>query len=463
MNRATIFLLIISFTSIYFKVHAQVTMTLEEAVDYAIVRSQTMKLAQADIALADAQIREYKAQGIPQLNAFGNYNYYFAIPTQILPDFLGPSIDGRLLEYNLIDPSQIAPPSEVGIPAQFGTNHNLTVGVEASFMIFDASFFAGLKAIAKAKELAGKQTEQTEFEIKQQVIEAYILVAFTKKNMEFINKNIDNLSKTFRETKALYDNGFVEQLDVDRLELSLQNLELEKEKLQRMVDVSVNLLKFQMNFPVREDLQLTDDMDALLSKIALGETEVSSTYNYIDRPEYNSILAGSELNKLQIESIKSGYYPSLRGVLNYSNMLMRNDLFDPNENPWFPMSFAGVQLSIPIYDGSRRKAQLQQAQLELEKVNIQQNIFEQSMDLEVVNARKNLQNAESALTNRQKNLNLAERIYNTTQIKYNQGVGSSIETTQAERELYTSQAAYTEALYDVLKARFNLKKALGKI
>lgn len=448
----------------YPTLHAQESFTLEEAVQYALKESQNIKLSQADIGIANAQIKEYRAQGIPQVTGGANYNYYLAIPTQILPDFLGPAVDGRLLSYDLIEPSQVEPPSGAGLPAQFGTRNIVTVGAEASFMLFDAAFFTGLKAVSKAKDLAQKEFEQTEFEIRQNVTQAYMLVAYTQKNKTFIDKNLNNIRETRRETQALLNNGFVEQLDLDRLDLSYQNLEIEQEKLDRMLQVAVNLLKFQMDYPLDKEISLTDDLDDLEEKFQLTSEEIgTNTYQYNNRPEYNTIEAGRLLNELQIENIRSGYYPALRGVASYNTQLFRNDLFNGDEGGWFPNSYVGASLSIPIYDGNRRKAQIQQAKLELEKVNVQKRIFERSMDLEVANARESLRNAQSTLTSREKTLSLAERIFETTKIKYQEGVGSTVEMSQAERELYNAQSAYTEGIYDVLNARFDLKKALGNL
>lgn len=438
--------------------------SLDEAIDYALTNSNDIRLSQADISIADAQIKEYRASGLPQISASGEYNYFLAIPTQIIPDFLGPAVDGRLLTYSLIDPEQVIPPSGAGIPAQFGLRNSLTFGANASFMIFDASFFSGLKAISKAKDLARREYEQTEFQIKQNVIDAYLLVAFTDKNTSYLESNIENLKKNLEESKALYDNGFIEQLDIDRLELSLQSLEIELEKLSRSKSIAKNLLKFQMNFPLDEDINITDDLDVLSERFQVSEQQfINKEYTYQNRPEYQTIEAGKRLNDLQIENIRSGYYPKLQGFLTYSQQLFRNNLFDGDENGWFPNSIAGATLSIPIYDGSRRKAQITQAKLEREKVLVQQRAFEYAMDLEVTNARENYQNTLATVQNRKKNMDLAERIYDTTVIKYREGVGSSVETSQAERDLYTAQSNYTEAMYDLITATFDLKKALGDL
>jgi len=444
--------------------NAQNSFTLEQAIDFALVQSQSIKLSDADIAIADAQVKEYVASGIPQITGNANYTYFLAIPTQILPDFLGPAVDGRLLNYNLIDPEQIMPPMAGGVPAQFGLKNSVSIGGEASFMIFDPAFFSGLKAINKVKDLAKKQKEQTEYEIRQNITQAYALVAYTTANKEFLDKNLANLRKTLSDTKALFENGLVEELDVDRLELSMQILEVESEKLVRMTEVSTNLLKFQMNYPLQEKIVLADDLEVLQVKLAPGNEELGLVnYNYLNRPEYQTILAGRTLNETQIENIRSGYYPSLRGILSYSSQLFRNNLFDRDENGWFPNSFIGAGLSIPIYDGGRRKAQIQQAKIDLEKVNVQLQLFEYGMDLEVKNARENLENAKSTAAAREKNLKLAERIYNVTLTKYKEGVGSTVETSQAERELYNAQSAYTEALFDILNASLDLKKATGNL
>jgi outer membrane protein TolC len=211
-----------------FLIQAQQNFSLSEAVDYAIKESSRLKIQKFDIDDAKQQVREYYAIGLPKLKAGATYNYFLDIPTSILPDFLSPAVYGILFKENVIPSRDIDFGS--GFPAQFGTSHNLSGNIEFSTLLFDGSFFVGLKAQKLYQELIYKQIHQTEADVKYQVTKAYLSALSTEESIQIINKNISNLEKVYHEMSEINKAGFVEKLDVDRLELSLENLRTEKEK-----------------------------------------------------------------------------------------------------------------------------------------------------------------------------------------------------------------------------------------
>jgi outer membrane protein len=454
--------LVLFFLLLHQVLRSQSTFTLDEAVEYALRQSPAIKLANAEISISDAQIMEYKSIGIPKVNAGGTYTYYFAIPTQILPDFLGPAVDGRLLQYDLIDPAQVVPPSGAGLPAQFGTRNMVNLGIDASFMLFDPSFFAGLKAIKQSKTLAARQKENQIYVLKSNVTNAYLTHVYNQQVANSLINDVAVARKSLQDARIFFQNGFLEELDIDRLEFRLNILETELEKMSEFIRLSENLLKYQMNYPMTEDLETTENIDLLLTRFAAQNLELQ-TGTKPNRPELKILETTEVLRGLQIESTKSGYYPNLRGFAVYNSQLLRNNLFDSNENRWFPASYGGINLSIPIYDGNQRKAQIQNQKLEREKINIQKNQIAYAIQLEIDNARISLNNALTTFANREKNKQLADKIYRTAQVKFKEGVGSSLELTQAESDMYSAQSALLEATYGVLSARFELQKAIGKL
>jgi outer membrane protein len=456
-----LFLFIVAFV---FNVKAQESsiFTLDEAVQYGMLKSPQMRLAEADIATAEAQIMEYKSIGIPKVSASGAYTYYFAIPTQILPDFLSPAVDGRLLTYNLIDPGQVIPPAVGGVAAQFGTRNILNIGVESNFLLFDPAFFAGLKAIKNTRVLALRQQDVQRFSLKSNITKAYLSLAYNYEVKKSINRDLEIARKSLNEAKLFFESGFLEELDIQRLELTVSILETESEKMNQFITLSENLLKFQMNYPMNQGLSLSNNWQDLMEKFATLSLEAESNPK-ADRPEIKVIETTSLLRSLQIKSTKAGYYPTLRGFAILNGQLLRNNLFDTDENPWFPASFAGLNLSIPIFDGNLKKAQIRNQRIELTKLGIQKEQFETAISMEVSNAQLTLQNAIKTLSNQQKNQALADNIYRTAKIKFKEGIGSSLELTQAEGDLFRAQSAMLEANFSVLNARFELLKALGKL
>ena len=440
---------------------AQESFSLPEAVDYALENHLDLKSQELKKIDADAQVSEYLASGMPKVSAGANYQYFLAIPSQILPDFLSPVVDSRLAFHTLIDPTQIGPGSGVGLPVQFGTKHNVSGSLDFNSMLFNLSFIHGLKAVKAASQLTTAQERQINYNIRSNVTTTYQAVLITMENKELVNQNIENLEATIKETKILYEAGFVEKLDVDRLELSLENLKLEVEKLSGAINLSKNVLKFQMNYPIKQEITLSEDLENLNTILAVDDLAIYKELDFANRPEEEVFEKALMLNEINKASINSTKYPSLNVFGNYSQNLQRNELFNGDENEWLPSSLVGLNLNIPIYDGGLRKAQMQRAQIQYDNLEIDREKFRYGLQLQMENIKVNYENAKSIAINAEKSLKLSQEIYRVAQVKYREGVGSSLELTQAETEIYAAQTKYINALFDVLNARTELLKTLG--
>lgn len=429
---------------VFFQLNAQETkeLTLAEAIDYAMSNNISIKNAMLDVEDATQQIIEQRAIGIPRINASVDWQYALELPTSLIPN-------------EFFDPT--APPggfSEV----QFGTRNNLTAGIEASVLVFDFSYITGLKAAKKFKTYAGEQLKQMQFDVEYKITEAYLPALIIQENIETIKKNISNIEKLHAETQALYTEGFVEQLDVDRLELTLSNLNTQLDNLNHQASLVYNALKFQMGYPMDQQIVAVDDMESLFT-LATDE-ELTATVDYEKKPAYQVLKLGKGLNELNVKLNRAGYYPSLVGFAAYQQIAQGDNLFkDPI---WTPNSYAGLSLKIPIFDGLEKKAKVSRARLDLANISNQQIELERAITLEVQNARTNYKSALESWENQKRNVDLAEKIYETTQIKYREGIGSSIEISQAEQSLFESQSNFINARYDLLVAKMALNKALGK-
>lgn len=416
-------------------------MTLEGAVDYAIINHTSMQKAEYDLAHSKAQVREYTAIGIPKVTGKIDYNYFIDIPVSLAPaSFFG------------------GPPDEF-IELQFGTKNQLTFDLTVSTLAFDASYFIGLKASRGLMDLTRKQGNITKYELKYNVTNAYLTVLVADENRKILVKNIENLDKTLKETQAFYDNGLVEQLDVDRLQLSLSNLKAELEVVDRQVELAHNVLKFQMNYPFDKELELSNTLEDLMTEAAEEDLEGDAPFN--NRPELSVLNQSKYLNGLNLKRYQMSYLPSLTAFLSHRQTLQRNDLFDGDAPGFLPTTLVGLSLNIPVFDGFDKAAKIQKTKIDILQNELQIKEFKNGVDLQVRNARTNYKNAQERLGLQKKNLELAERIMNTTKIKYNEGVGSSLEMVQAERDLYSTQANYMNALYDFVVAKTNLDQALG--
>ncbi len=446
-------------------------LTLEEAVNLAIRQNLEVKNAQLKVANADQQIRERLAVGLPQLNGEVSFQRYLQIPQQPLPESFNIfGIFGQALAVDLRDqlsdetrnavdqifsgaPSNNEGPQTVA----FFLRNNFTAGVNLDAMVFDASYFIALRAARAFKVYSQKELQTTQREVRNRVIDAYLPVLLVDENLELLNKNIDNLSKLLFETKELYKAGFAEQLDVDRQQLSLANLTTERENLERQRKNALDNLKFAIGLPAEAEVELESELDALVKEAA--EADLTGVVVPEQRPEYGLLQQAIELNQINVKLSQSQYYPSLRAFGAYQQSYQGNDF---QTGFWAPTAFLGLRLNVPIFDGFLKNAQVQRAKIDLEVAHNQLVDLDRGINLEVQSARTAYINARRQLASQQSNLELAQRIYDTTQVKYREGVGSSLEVTQAEQSLYATQSNYLQAIYDLVVAKSDLEQALGK-
>ena len=415
--------------------------SLDAAIDYAYDNSLTVRNAQLQLIDAEAQIEERLSTGLPQVNGTASYQYFFKVPLLPLPDAFAASIP---------------PGQEVPDGIAFQLRNNFSAGVALNQMVFDGSFFVGVRAAKTYRNFVQEDLQAKKQEARYQVIQAYLPALQVDETLKTIAKNLTTLGRLRDETRALYEAGFVEQLDVDRLSLTIANLETERDNLQQQMGVVKNALKLAMGYPVNEPIELAEDMASLT--LANAETLLTEAVDYRKRAAYRVAAVGEDLGQLNIEQFRAQYLPSLFASASYQQAFQGDNFSD---GFWFPTGVVGLDLRVPIFDGFRKRAQIDRAEVQLETSRNQRKDFERLIDFEVENARTNYRTATRRVTSQESNLALAQRIYDTTQIKYREGVGSSLELVQAEQSLFDSQANLIQAQLDQLNAAYGLRQALG--
>ena len=463
-NIRRVHLLIVGLILFCFGLNGQTKFTVEEAIDYALMSHSSMRVADINAADAEWTYKENLAIGLPNFTADARYNYSFIRPKQVIEDFISPLLVGALSQTSLAPELQgFGDGAPQTVEAAFVRRNQLTAGINMNVFIFNGNFFKGLGVAKLFIDLAKKQKTLTEQDIRTNVIGAFNNVIVTQKNQGTILNNISNVSKLLNETRALYDNGFAEALDVDRLELSKHQLENELSKLEKLKEVALNVLKFQMAYPLEQPIEIVEDLEKDVDVILLESVDLHDEVDLNLRPEYSLLQDAISLDKADLNRIKSGYWPSLYGSATLEQNIQRDGLFNGDEPGWLPNGALGIRATVPIWDGGNLRAKIQRKKIVIEKREIELSEFERGLRLQVFNAKSNLINAKSNLSTAKRALEISEKIYEKTQIKYTNGVGSSIELTQAESSLYQAQANYINAMYEILSAQTELEIATGKI
>ena len=437
--------------------------SVKQAVDYAMQHATDVKNALTDIQIQKQTNREVTAMAFPQINASTTTTRFYDIPVQTLPDFISPAVYGVLVQQGVKDGNgntiQFPKNDFSSLPAQFGTNWTASAGVDFSQLLFEGQVFIGLKARASTLRLAQQTAEVTKEQIKVNVYKLYYQLVVGKKQAGSLDANIDRLEKLLSDTREIYKNGLAEKLDVQKVEVQLNNLKTEKEKIDNQLDMGNAGLKFLMNLPQQDSLMLTDS----LSVAELNDISLTDTLQYNNRKEYQQLSTALRLGKMNVQRFQLSKFPTVAMFASYSKNAQRNDFSFFESGRWFNTSLAGVKITLPLFDGFARNSRIARAKLELTKTQNTMERLEQAMQMETKNARMRLNTSIKSLQTQSNNVVLAESVYQTTKFKYDQGLGSQLEIYNAQTEMKVSQNNYYGALYDAIIAKIDFLKAIGKL
>lgn len=442
--------------------------TLESAINYALENSVEIRNSVIDEQIAKARVGELRATGLPQIN--GSVQLTHSDPLQRM--FFTASEDNPIIGGSPgLD--ELPEGSVIALQNFFQLPSSGDAGITINQLIFNGSYFVGLKAAKTYKELASKTTEQTRIQIVENVTKAFYAVLINEERLKLFQENIARVDSLLRNTKGLYKNGFAENIDVARVQVTKNNLTIEKENFENLLALTVELLKFQMNYPMAQKITIVGDFEDLEID-SESILELSEDFEYGNRIEYSVLKTQEELQKLDIKNNLVNYLPSIsafanlgyftqspniKGIFKTETNMPESHQIGPDK--WYRYGMYGVTLNVPIFDGLTKSYKIQQSKLNLLKVENGFENLESGIDLEVNQSKINLTNTLKTLESQKETIELAEEVARVTKIKYTSGIGSNLEVTEAETALREAQTNYYNALYDVILAQIDLQTALG--
>lgn len=437
--------------------------SVQQAVEYARKNNVNVKNALLDIQLQEQVNREITSRAYPSVNATLGTTYNPNVATQVLPNFISPATYQVLIDEGVKDGNgnPILRPDDFGfISAQFGTKFSANAGISLTQILFDGQVFVGLQARDAAIQFYRKTAEATEETIKANIHKVYYQLVVSKIQVELLDANIERLEKLLKDTRIIYENGFAERLDVDKVSVQLINLQTERRKVLNTISNGYYGLKVLMGMPVADELILTDQLSDEKVKEGILET---STYTYDDRKEFQTLQIAKQLNQYNVRRYQLSQIPTLTLTGQYAKNAQRNKWNFLGKGDWFTISNVNLNISIPIFNGFYTKSKIEQARIEVKRVENQLSAMQLSIDNEVVTAKNNFRTAIASMDFQKQNMELAEKVYQQTKKKYEVGTGSQTEINTAQTELKSAQTNYITALYDAIIARVDFLKATGKL
>lgn len=419
--------------------------TLKQAQKYAIENNLNVRNAALDVDIAKKVVWENTAMGLPQVSGTIGYTNNLSLATTLIPaEFFGGE-PGSFQEV------------------QFGTQHNSTASITANQLLFNGPYIVALQAAKIYKRISEHTLEKTENDVKEIVAQNYYLVLLSIETIQALKANQQNLEKMLSESRMLFETGFVEETDVDQLTVNLNNVENGVRSMERQLEISKNLLKYQMGIDLDQEIVLTENLDEIVKEMDL-QSVLGNEFALNQHVDFRLLSTQEQLAFLDFKRTRAESWPSLSAYYTNQRTALRNEFnfFDFDEK-WFPSSMVGITLNVPIFSSGMRHAQVSQRRLEWEKSKNRKTDVARGLLLEHQQASYDFKNALEKYYSENENMKIARKVLDRTAIKYREGVSSSLDLTQVNNQYLQTQTDYISALVELLNAKIRLDKSLDQL
>ncbi|RLD59721.1 MAG: hypothetical protein DRI97_00350 [Bacteroidetes bacterium] len=415
--------------------------TLQEALEFAYENNYDILSSYKDIEAAEQQVKEYMAIGFPQINAGINYTDYIALPTMIIP----PGTFG---------------PDDPGSEVQFGTKYNMSADATASQLVFDGKYIVGVAASKRFLEKSEQQFIKNKLDMYEAVSAAYYRVLVAEDTKKILDSTMNYMEDMLYETRITYEAGFAEETDVDQLQLIVSDLEANIILTETQVQIAYAYLNFLCGLKIDDRVVVIDELNTLLDQINYSAL-LNDPFNYENNIDYRLLMTQQQIAQLQLKLEKSEYLPSISALLNVQTQAQRPSFsfFDTGQK-WYGSSFWGVEMSVPIWSSGIRNARVQQARINIDKLNIANEQMRTGLTIQVRTAQAEFNNAYLIMMNKSLAMNTAEKILRITSEKYKEGISTSLDLLQANNQFLTNTSDYILAMQRVLIKKLTLEKLM---
>ncbi len=414
---------------------SSLSLTVDQAVSYALDNNRSVASARYDLLASEKGVWEALATGLPSIEGTASISNNLAIMTRII-DFGG-----------------------VPTPIKFGTQYDASAGVAASGLVFNAPWLVGIQTSKLAVTLARQGLTQTTLETKENVINVYYLILTLKETMNVIDQNLENLNDILASTKAMYSVGMAEATDVDQMQSSVTMLENSRSSMLRSLEVNYNMLRFLLGVSMGTDITLTETLDDIIGRIDVEEL-IAEEFNIEDNISYKIMESQLMMSELSLRSAKASVLPGIAGTIYYNRTGMGDKI---GHMQYYPYSAVTFQLQVPIFSSGLRSTKISKAKINVEKAQNTRSMISEQLLTQEKQLRYNLLNANEQYKSQKSNIEIAGRVLSSFQNKYNQGIASSLDLTQANNNYLTAQNNYITALMNLLQTKVAFDKLMNKL
>jgi outer membrane protein TolC len=427
-------LLIITLSLYAFAAKAQ-TLNLEQCLKMADTANVIIRNARVDVAMSASQIDAYQSALLPKLIYAGDYKYNAIIPGQLIPAEIFKGAPGTYLV------------------AQFGVPVNISNTIQLNQVLFNPQLNAAIKTLKINQEVSEIQAGLTEQNVKYQLIQTYYNLQAVNKQLSFVQENILNMDKMIANMKAMFEQKLVIATELDKLNITRLTLKNQEQTLISTKEKTENYLKLMIGKTINDKVEFQQE-DAVQRSLLQEKKGVNAL-------DIQLLQAQQRLNLVERKGIKMAYLPilSMYGTYLYSYNYRPENRFGKGVNG----AFFGLKLDWTLFDGFEKYHKSKVNLLQRAKIEDQLDYSKKQLDVNIINAQKQVEIQTQSLQISQEQLILSEKVQKQAKFSFEQGVISSNDLLKSENDLYQAQTNVVVAYVQLRQAELELLKLTGNI
>ncbi len=420
-------------------------MTLDQAIDHGLKHSSKAINAQRDLQAARHRKWEATADGLPQIEGSIGYTNNLRIQQSVIP---AEAFGGPVGQYRAVG---------------FGIRNAMDARLTLNQLLLNGSFLVVVKLAKTYVEFSEISKLKTESDLKEMIINTYGNVLLVNESLSILEKNKAVLEKNYNDTKEIVKNGLAEEESVEQLAITLASVNNTISYTQKMKESAHKMLKISLGMELEDELELSDNLTSLTQR-NISLDILQETFDISKNIDFKVVESNLKNEKLYLSLEKSRRLPSLAATatLGANSFDNREFSFLSPSQKWYDFSSFGVSLRVPIFSSFKSGARIQQYKIKYEQAKTLKEDTDKNLQLAWQNAKSDYQYSIEKYETTKQTLKLAERIESKQQIKFKEGLSTSFEFTEAQRQLYTEQQNYLQAMADVVNKRAALEKILNK-
>ncbi len=409
--------------------------SLQQCIDTAMVNNKNLQMSRNKMEIGTEKQSEAKANLIPKVSLNADYKYFADLPYQFMPQ------------------SAFGGPEGVYKEVQMGVPHNMGANIQLAMPVYNAQVFGAIEATKIASELNSLQYKKTEEQVFFEISNLYYNAQILIHQKAFIDSNLVNTGKLLENLKLLHEQQMIKKSDVSKVELQREQLSTQRKLVENNLELVMNALKFSMGIPVQQQIQIET---AIKNKELVNYTNsmpVDLQIAFIQNKLLTSELSTLKNSRLPTVSLFGSY-----GQTGFGYSEKPNDFLK-----FYPTTFAGVQLSLPLFNGTVTKRKINQKKLEIQNNQLQIDLVKDQNQMQIENAMRlralNMQTIENT-TNQ---IELANTVYNEMVLQQKEGTATLADILLADNAVREAQTSYLTAIIEYLKADLELQRLSGNI